>query len=63
MPNAVINIGPREQTTGWSSVAMSRVRSINNLVLAPFDFDRISCLSLAEGMRLRKDEEQRLAKL
>ena len=63
MPNAVIDIGPREQTTGLSFVAMSRVRSINNLVLAPFDFDRISRLSEAEGMRQRKDEEQRLAQL
>ena len=63
MPNAVIDIGPREQTTGLSFVAMSRVRPINNLVLAPFDFDRISRLSEAEGMRQRKDEEQRLAQL
>ena len=55
MPNAVIDIGPCEQTTGLSFVAMSRVRSINNLLLAPFGFDRISRLSLAEGMRLKKD--------
>ena len=63
MTNAVIDIGPREQTTGLSFVAMSRARSINSLLLAPFDFDKISRLSPAEGMRLRKDEEQLLALL
>jgi ATP-dependent DNA helicase PIF1 len=63
LDRAFIDIGRCEKSAGLSFVAMSRVRKINDLMLAPFPMDRLTCLSRNINIRQRKEEEQRLANL
>ena len=56
LDQAVVNIGD----PGLSFVALSRARTVNNLMLAPFEFERISRLDRLPSVVQRKDEERRL---
>ena len=60
LDQAVVNIGDHEMSPGLSFVALSRARTVNNLMLAPFEFERISRLDRLPSVVQRKDEERRL---
>ena len=60
---ATVHLGDTEQSLGMSFVAMSRVRTSSDLLLAPFPFDRLQSLGASRSMQARKNEESRLQSL
>src|SRR5438045_2656054 len=62
LDKVVIDIGKKEFTAGLSFVAVSRVREIKDLILKPFDFERLRRIKDCKRIRERKEEEQRLLK-
>ena len=60
LDQAVVNIGDFEMSPGLSFVALSRARTVDNLMLAPFEFERISRLDRLPSVVQRKNEERRL---
>lgn len=63
LPKAVIDLGEHEITPGLSFVALSRVRNLTDLLLAPFDYSRLSKLHDLPQLIDRKQEEERLQSL
>jgi ATP-dependent exoDNAse (exonuclease V) alpha subunit len=60
---AEINIGPDEFTGGLSYVAFSRTASLQDMVIHPFDYSRISSIHNQPRSKDRAKEEQRLRHL
>src|SRR6266540_1518088 len=60
LQNAVIDLGNKEFTAGLSFVAVSRVRSIKDLLFKPFNFERLQQIKDCKRLGERKDEEERL---
>ena len=61
LDSAYVNIGLKEFAPGLTFVALSRVKSIENLYLKPFSFERFQELECASNTRSdRLAEEERL---
>ena len=63
LPKSVVDIGNSEMTAGVSFVALSRVRSFEDILLAPFPAERIFRLAAHDQIRQRINEEERLRTL
>ena len=53
LPKAVIDLGDKEYVAGCTFVALSRVRSINDLVLITMTFSRLQ--NISKSKNLEKD--------
>ena len=53
-----VNIGDYEMSPGLSFVALSGARTVNNMMLAPFEVERMSRLDRLPSGVQRKDEER-----
>ena len=60
LEKAVIDIGKKEFAAGLSFVAMSRVRTLENIIFKPFSFERLERIGNCQRIQERKEEEQRL---
>lgn len=60
LPKARIDIGNTEFAAGLSFVALSRVRSLNDLYFRHFTLDRLQRIKNSKRLQERKDEEARL---
>ena len=60
LEKANIDIGTNEFAAGLTFVAISRVRSLNNICLKPFSFDRLQLIKNHIRLQERKKEEKRL---
>ena len=63
LPKAVIDLGDKEYVAGCTFVALSRVRSINDLVLKTMTFSRLQNISKCKNLQKRLTEEQKLNRL
>ena len=63
LPQVVVDLGTAEKATGISFVAISRVRSLQNLVLQPMSFQRLQAIGKSKHLRERLREEERLRNL
>ena len=59
----VVDLGQREFASGLSFVALSRVRSINDLLIQPTDYSRLHSIGQSPHLARRLREETRLANL
>jgi ATP-dependent DNA helicase PIF1 len=57
---AKVDIGAKEFAAGLTFVALSRVRSLNDICLKQFTFDRLQRIKNCKRLQERKDEEERL---
>ena len=60
---AWLDLGPSERSLGMSYVALSRVRSLDSLLIEPLTFDRLKAIGRAKNLQIRKKEEERLQEL
>ena len=63
LPQAVVDLGKVEKAVGSSFVALSRVRSLQNLVLQPLSFQRLQAIGKSKQLQERLREEERLRNL
>ena len=63
LDNAVIDLGPKEACTGLTFVCLSRAKRLVDLIVEPMSFDRIGNLGKSSTMKVRLQEEVRLAEL
>ncbi|CAG8731859.1 2835_t:CDS:2 [Cetraspora pellucida] len=63
LPKAIVDLGEREYATGLSFVAISRVRSLKNILFHPFLFERLQRIRNSTRLQNRKSEEERLVSL
>ena len=59
----MVDLGTAEKAAGISFVAVSRVRSLQNLVLQPVSFQRLQALGKSKQLQERLREEERLRDL
>ena len=59
----VIDLGKAERAPGCSFVALSRVRSLDDVVLQPLSFQRLQMIGKSKQLQQRLREEQRLQQL
>ncbi len=55
-----IDLGSKEFAAGLSFVTLSRARSLNDIYLKPFTFDRLERIKNCRRLQERKEEEKRL---
>ena len=60
---AVVDLGPNESVLGLTYVALSRVRSLDDLFIEPFSFDRLQLVKKSKNFNNRQEEEERLDEL
>ena len=60
MRKAKIDIGDKEFAAGLTFVALSRARSLNDIWLKQFSFDRLQRIKNSKRLQERKEEEKRL---
>ena len=60
LPKVVVDLGEKEYVAGCTFVALSRVRSINDLVLESMTFSRLQKISKCKNLQLRLAEEEKL---
>lgn len=60
LQKAWIDLGSSEQSSGLSYVALSRLRSLQSLVVEPMTFDRLQCIQKSKGFQGCSAEELRL---
>jgi len=60
LEKAKIDIGSKEFAAGLSFVALSRVRSLNDMCLKQFSFERLERIKNCRRLQERKEEENRL---
>jgi ATP-dependent DNA helicase PIF1 len=58
-----IDIGDKEFAAGLTFVALSRARSLNDILLKPFNFDRLQRIKNCKRLQERMEEEERLRSL
>ena len=58
-----IDLGSKEFAAGLSFVAVSRVRSLGDIIFRPFSFERLHRIKNCKRLQERKDEEERLFSL
>lgn len=63
LDQAWLDLGPSERSLGMSYVALSRVRSLDSLLIEPLTFDRLIAIGRAKNLQIRKKEEERLQEL
>lgn len=55
-----IDLGRHEKTTGLSYVAISRVRKLDDLLIEPMSFERLTSIKKNKNLKYRLEEEKRL---
>jgi ATP-dependent DNA helicase PIF1 len=60
LKKVVVDLGRYERSIGQAFVALSRVKNINDLVVEPCDFTRLSRLKDYPSLKKRLEEERRL---
>ena len=63
LSTAVIDLAKAERAAGCSFVALSRVRSLDNVVLQPLSFQRLQAIAKSKQLQQRLREEERLQQL
>ena len=63
LDKAVVDVGHSERSAGLSFVAMSRVRSLDHLRLAPFAKDRLTKIAGNKNVQKRKQADARLLRM
>ena len=63
LPQVVVHLGTVEKAAAISFVAISRVRSLQNLVLQPMSFQRLQAMGKSKQLQERLREEERLGNL
>ena len=63
LPKAVIDLGKKEFAAGLSFVAISRVRSLDDILFKHFSFNRLERIKNCKRLQERKAEEARLSEL
>ena len=63
LSTAVIDLGKAERAAGCSFVALSRVCSLDNVVLQPLSFQRLQAIAKSKQLQRRLREEERLQQL
>ena len=58
-----IDLGKSEKSVGLTYVALSRVRSLDSIIIEPMSFERLSCIRSSSGFEYRINEEKRLNEL
>ena len=59
----MVDLGTAEKAAGISFVGVSRVRSLQNLVLQPVSFQRLQAIGKSKQLQERLREEKRLRNL
>ena len=59
LPQVVVDVGKAERAAGSSFVAISRVPSLQNLVLQPMSFQRLQAIGKSKQLQERLREEER----
>jgi ATP-dependent exoDNAse (exonuclease V) alpha subunit len=60
---AKIDLGDKEFTSGLSFVAVSQVRTLEDLLFKPFNFERLRRIKGCKRLQERIDEEKRLVSM
>ena len=63
LSRVVIDLGKAENASGCSFVALSRVRSLDNIVAQPLSFQRLQVIGKCKQLQQRLREEERLQHL
>ena len=63
LDKAVIDIGKSERATGCTYVAISRLRSLQDLIVEPMSFDRLLSIRNSKRLAERIKDEQHLQEL
>ena len=63
IPNAVIDIGPKENVAGLAYVAISTVCKLPYLIMEPTTLDRLNTVRQTKNFQFRVKEEERLDKI
>jgi ATP-dependent DNA helicase PIF1 len=63
LEKACIDIGAKEFAAGLTFVVLSQIRTLNDLCLKQFNFDRLQRIKNGKRLNERKDEEERLRSL
>lgn len=63
LPQVVVDLGTAEKAAGISFVTISRVRSLENLVVQPMSFQRLQAIGKSKQLQERLREEERLRNL
>ena len=63
LSKANIDLGLAEKVAGLAYVAISRVRSLSDLVFEPFSYDRLTAVTKSCNFLYRRREEERLDEL
>ena len=63
LTKVVVDLGKAEKVAGCTFVAMSRVRSIHDIVFEPMTFDRLEAIGRNKNLQKRLEAEQRLTTL
>ena len=58
LEKAVIDLGKKEFAAGLSFVAISRVRTLGNILFSPFSFERLQRFKTYKRLKERIDEEK-----
>ena len=62
IPNAVIDVGPKENVAGLAYVAISRVRKLSDLIMEPTTLDRLNAVRQTKNFQCRVNEHERQEK-
>jgi ATP-dependent DNA helicase PIF1 len=63
LDKAIVDLGLKEFSAGLTYVGLSRTRSLQDLLITTFDFQRLRSLNDNQGTKDRLVEEQRLRQL
>ena len=55
----MVDLGKAERAAGSSFVAISRVRSLQNLVLQPMSFQRLQAIGKSKQLQERREEDEK----
>ena len=60
---AIVDIGTKEAVAGLAYVAISRVRSLDDLYVEPMTYERLRAVKNTTNFQYRKKEESRIDKM
>ena len=63
LPNAIIDIGAKENVAGLAYVAISRVGKLSDLIIEPTTSERLNAAKKTKKFQYRLDEEKRLGEI
>ena len=63
LPKAVIDLGKKEFAAGLSFVAISRIRSLDDILFKPFSFSRLQRIKNCKRLKERIAEEKKLTEM